>query len=150
MNQECSITLEGKPNSSDMNGIVQGLLAYNGLHTNGEKPQYLMVSLRDNNQQLVGGLVGATYLGWLQVHAVWMKDELRGNDYGSRFLQVAEDEAVQRGCLNVCLETLSFQALPFYQKRGYTIYCQLADFPPGQTKYFLKKSISALPAEARD
>ncbi|HQR06875.1 MAG TPA: GNAT family N-acetyltransferase [Gemmatales bacterium] len=137
------MTLETKPNNSDMNVIVQGLLTFNGLYTNNERPRYLVVSLRDHDQQLVGGLVGATYLGWLQVQALWIQDELRGNDYGSRLLQVAEDEAVQRGCLNACLETLSFQALPFYQKRGYAIYCQLPDFPPGHTKYFLKKSMSA-------
>ena len=35
----------------------------------------------------------------------------------------------------------SFQALGFYQKRGYTVAGQLDGYPPGHTKYFLRKEL---------
>lgn len=33
----------------------------------------------------------------------------------------------------------SFQALPFYQKQGYSVFGELPDMPPGHVSYFLKK-----------
>jgi hypothetical protein len=41
----------------------------------------------------------------------------------------------------VFLETLSFQALPFYEKLGYTVFSRLDDFPPGGARYALTKSL---------
>jgi GNAT superfamily N-acetyltransferase len=126
-----------------MNTIVKGLLEFNSLQTGGAVPQYLVVTVCNADQAVVGGLVGATYLGWLNVHALWLPEELRGRGYGCALLAAAEDEAVRRGCMNACLETLSFQALPFYEKRGYVIFGQLPDMPPGGAKYFLAKPLLA-------
>ena len=141
MDSTYNVTLEAEPKAGDMNAIVQGLLSFNSQHTGGAAPQYLVVTVRDDNNAVVGGLVGATYLGWLQVHALWLPEELRGRGYGGELLVAAEAEAVRRGCANACLETLSFQALPFYEKRGYVVYAQLHDFPPGETKYSLSKPL---------
>lgn len=136
-----TVTLEAEPKASEMNAIVKELLAFNAQQTGGAAPQYLVVTLRDQDQTLVGGLVGATYLGWLQVHALWVREELRGKGYGDALLKKAEEEALRRGCANSCLETLSFQALPFYLKHGYAVYGELADFPPGGKKYSLAKHL---------
>jgi GNAT superfamily N-acetyltransferase len=135
------ITLEAEPKGSDMNPIMQGLLSFNSLHTGGATPQYLVITMRDGDEAVVGGLIGATYFGWLHVHALWLPDELRGRGYGSDLLKAAEDEAVRRGCANAFLETLSFQALPFYEKHGYVVFCKLPDFPPGGAKYSLSKPL---------
>jgi hypothetical protein len=56
-------------------------------------------------------------------------------------LAAGEEEAMRRGCANACLETFSFQALPFYEKRGYVVFGRLPDFPPGGAKYFLAKPL---------
>ena len=108
-------------------------------HTGGAEIQYLLVTVRDGDKAVVGGLVGATYLGWLQVHALWLPDEMRGHGYGNALLAAAEKEAVRRGCTSACLETFSFQALPFYEKHGYVVYSRLPDLPPGGAKYSLAK-----------
>ena len=89
-----------------------------------------------------GGLVGATYLGWLVVQAVSLDDSLRGQGLGRQIMKMAEDEAVRRGCPRVFLETLSFQALPFYEKLGYVVHSELDGFPIGGTRYALTKMLS--------
>ena len=141
MDSTYKVALEAEPKASDMNAIVQGLLAFNSQRTDGATPKYLVVTVRDSGGAVVGGLVGATYLGWLQVHAVWLPEELRGRGYGNRLLALAEEEAVRRGCENACLETFSFQALLFYEKNGYVVFAQLPDFPMGGAKYFLAKPL---------
>jgi GNAT superfamily N-acetyltransferase len=141
MDSKYDLALEAEPKPGDMKAIVQGLLLFNSLHTGGATPNYIVITVRDADKAVVGGLVGATYLGWLQVQAVWLPDELRGQGYGSALLAAAEEEAVRRGCANACLETFGFQALAFYEKRGYVVFAQLSDFPPGGAKYFLAKPL---------
>ncbi len=136
------IVLEEKPQPKDINAVVQGLMEFNKLHTNGAAPEYLLATVRDAQGALLGGLFGASYLGWLQVQAVWLPDDLRGHGYGTELMAIAEREARRRGCTRVHLETFSFQTLPFYEKLGYRVFSRLADFPVGGARYVLTKNLS--------
>jgi len=77
MRAEFVIELQTDPTSSDMAVIVAGLTDYNASQADGEVPEYLILVVRDADLNVVGGLVGSTYLGWLQIHVVWMPDALR-------------------------------------------------------------------------
>ena len=44
--------------------------------------------------------------------------------------------AVGHGCFARNLETHSYEALGFYQKRGYEVFGTLEDYPPGHTQVF--------------
>jgi GNAT superfamily N-acetyltransferase len=136
------VALEQNPQAKDINAVVHGLVEFNRLKTDGAMPDYLLVTVRDAQGALLGGLVGATYLGWLQVHSVWLPDELRGQGYGAQLMAAAEEEALHRGCTRAMLETYSFQALPFYEKCGYTVFSRLPDFPVGGARYALTKNLS--------
>lgn len=124
-----------------MDIIFSGLQDFNSLNSGGTKPEYVVITVRNDNNTVVGGLVGKTYIGWLYVQALWLPDDLRGRDFGSALLVEAEAEAVRRGCGNAWLDTFSFQALPFYQKFGYKVFAQLEDYPAGGIKYFLAKKL---------
>lgn len=141
MTSDYVVAVETKPEPGDMAAIVRGLTEFNASKAEGETPNYLLVTLRDSHGTVVGGLLGATYLGWLQVTALWLPDALRGGGHGSALMAQAEQEAIRRGCPRVFLETLSFQALPFYEKLGYVIHSRLADFPPGGVRYALTKNL---------
>jgi GNAT superfamily N-acetyltransferase len=135
------LRLEAAPDPGDMNVIFYGLRAFNSLNTGGTTPEYLVFTMRDDDDTVIGGLVGKTYVEWLYVQALWLPEGLRGRGHGSSLLAAAEEEARRRGCGNAWLDTFSFQALPFYQKLGYMVFAQLPDFPPGGVKYFLTKSL---------
>lgn len=136
-----TVVIEEGSNQQVMGAIIQGLTAYNASHYNGDVPHYLVISLRGDDDAVVGGLMGATYLGWLSIQAVWIVDELRGGGHGTALMQAAEAEAVRRGCPRIFLETLSFQALPFYEKLGYQVHSTLTGFPPGGARYALTKEL---------
>jgi GNAT superfamily N-acetyltransferase len=85
--------------------------------------------VRDENEKVAGGLLGATYLGWTQISALWIPDILRGQGIGTQLIAKAEDLACERNCPRVFIETLSFQALPFYEKLGYQVASEIDDFP---------------------
>jgi GNAT superfamily N-acetyltransferase len=147
MTTQLTIALEDKPSQADTNAIVQNLLAYNQSQSDGATPHYLVATVKDTDGQLQGGVVAAAYLGWLSVHAIWLSETLRGQGYGTALMDLVEDAGARSGCANVFLETLHFQALPFYEKRGYTIFSRLADFPPGGARYALTKPLKAVTAE---
>ncbi len=133
--------IEGSPKPGDMNVVIQGLLSFNQLHTAGATQEYVFAAVRDADEALVGGLVAATYLGWLYVHALWLPEHARGQGLGSALLGMVEKTAIERGCTHALLETFDFQALPFYQKHGYAIFSELKDFPPGGSKFALTKPL---------
>ncbi len=140
MTKELRIAIE-TPNNADMGVVMQQLTAYNASKAGGETPNYLFSAARDESGAVRGGLVGATYLGWLSVQMVSLDESLRGHGHGAALMKLAEEEAVRRGCPRVFLETLSFQALPFYEKLGYEIHSRLDGFPPGGTRYALTKML---------
>lgn len=137
------VILEAEPRASDMQALVKGLTEFNASRSNGDTPQYILATVKNSEGVLAGGLLGATYLGWLQIQVVWLDDKLRGHGYGSELMAVAEKEALRRGCARSFLETLSFQALPFYEKCGYEVFSRLPDFPPGGARYALTKQLNA-------
>lgn len=141
MENDYVVAVESEPESSDMVAIIQGLTAFNADKSGGDTPDYLLITVRGADGELAGGLVGATYLGWLQVQALWLPESLRGSGLGKSLLAEAEKEAARRGCPRVFVETLSFQALPFYEKCGYKVFSKLSGFPPGGARYALTKEL---------
>lgn len=140
---DLSIAVEPQPDYRDANVVIQGLIDFNAAHAGGTAPQELLVTLRDHEGKVVGGLSGDTWVGWLQVHALWLADDTRACGLGRALMLEAEREAVRRGCTQAFLETLSFQALGFYEKLGYTVFSRLEGFPPGGARYAMCKTLES-------
>ncbi|HWA94583.1 MAG TPA: GNAT family N-acetyltransferase [Terracidiphilus sp.] len=98
--------------------------------------------------EVLGGLLGSTSYAHLHVDAVFIPESLRGLGFGKKLMCWAEEEARKRGCVGAWLDTFSFQARGFYEKLGYEVFGELADNPPGHTRYILKKSLSESQATA--
>jgi GNAT superfamily N-acetyltransferase len=97
--------------------------------------------LKNPRGEWLGGCAGLVWGGWLHVRLLWVALPARGQGNGTRLMDAAELFAVQHGAAHATLETHSFQALDFYRKRGYAVFGSLADYPPGATKYFLRKPL---------
>lgn len=142
MSDEYQVTIEAEPDPDDMQALVQGLIGFNAAHLGGAMPEYLLVTVRDAGETLVGGLLGATYMGWLTIQVLWLNEAARARGHGSTLVARAEAEAVRRGCKHSFVETLDFQALPFYQKRGYVVHSRIDGFPPGGARFALTKELA--------
>ena len=95
----------------------------------------------DNNGNIIGGILGGTYWGWMYVDILWVHTDHRGKGIGSQLLAEAEAEAVHRGCHHVHLDTMSWQAPEFYEKHGYTLIGSHPDIPNGHQKHLLMKAL---------
>jgi ribosomal protein S18 acetylase RimI-like enzyme len=120
-----------------VNGVDGHNIAATGL------PDYLPVNfvLRGERGDVLGGLLGQLWGGWLHVTYLWVSATARGAGYGTRLLAEAEAYAHARGAVGATLETHSFQARPFYERLGYEVFGTLDGYPPGHAKFFLKKAL---------
>jgi GNAT superfamily N-acetyltransferase len=134
------ILVEKNAKKKDLEVIKNGLKKYNKQFSEEDKHEGLSIFIKDENNEIKGGLIGGTYWNWLYIDALWLSEELRHKGYGKQLLKKAEEEAIKRGSTHAHLDTHDFQAVEFYKKNGYTICGQLDDLPPGHTRYLLKKS----------
>jgi GNAT superfamily N-acetyltransferase len=101
----------------------------------------LVISLRDDDGALIGGLYGWTWGGSAFVDLFWVAEEHRGKGHGTRLIGAAETEARSRGCGQILLSTHGFQAPEFYAARGYRETGRDVDYPLGSYHLHLAKSL---------
>jgi ribosomal protein S18 acetylase RimI-like enzyme len=101
----------------------------------------LSVLLCDEDGAILGGLWGYTGRGWLFVELLGLPQASRGGGLGTRVMEMAMAEARLRGCVGVWLDTFSFQARPFYEKLGFSVFGQIENYPTGHSRYFLARRL---------
>ena len=134
------ITTEEILTPEETDEIVEFLAEANSKVGLNWSPEHIHVLAREHGR-VIGGLVGATNWQWLYIRLLAVDPSARAAGIGTKLMETAEKEAYRRGCTHAHVDTFSFQALPFYQKRGYTIFGQLPDYPETHTRYFLFKQL---------
>lgn len=137
------LTITDTITEQDQEELLQGLRAYNGQFIDftlvgGD----IAVYARDDSGKMRGGLIGRRVGEWLDIKYLWVCSETRTSGVGTQLMQMAEEEAKRQGCRHSLVDTLSFQARPFYEKQGYQLKMTLDDFPyQGMQRYYLSKAL---------
>jgi GNAT superfamily N-acetyltransferase len=134
-----SIRLTDVADKAIRDAIVGSLVAYNTEKAGGDDYRPLVLVIEDTDGQVAGGLWGRTAYGWLFVELLFVPEALRGKGIGAELMYRAEREAMSRGCHSAWLDTFEFQARGFYEHLGYISFAQLSEYPPGFSRYFMKK-----------
>ena len=143
--EELDIVFDPLPGDSLSRFVTESLASYNIAATGQESWYPVGFFLRGGGAEWLGGLLGSIWGGWLHVTHLWVAGPARGRGNGTRLLRAAEEYAIERACFAATLETASFEARPFYEKLGYEVFAALEDYPPGHTKYYLRKQLAAKP-----
>ena len=131
------------PSETETDYIREALNQFNCAHVGDDGHTPLNLIEYDADGNIIGGLLGGTYWGWMYIDILWVREDHRRQGVGSRLLTEAEKEAVRRGCHHVHVDTMSWQAPMFYQKHGYEVIGVLPDIPRGNQKYLLMKALLA-------
>lgn len=137
--------IELSENSEESPAIIDALINFNAECVGPNDYRTLNVFVRDGAGQLVGGLLGSTYWGWLSIAYFWIHRSWRGQGLGTAMLRNAEEEAIRRGCYSAQVATFSFQNPKFYKANGYESYATLDDFPFGHRQYYFRKRLERAP-----
>ena len=137
------VELDEHPHPADASVVTDGLRAFNRAVIGDANEVQLGVFVRDPTGRVVGGLLGHVRWRWVYVAKLWLPDELRGRGVGTRVMHAVERYAREHDCLGIYLDTFEYQALPFYEKLGYTQFGVLEGYPPGYKQFHLRKGLSA-------
>ncbi|MNC40898.1 Acetyltransferase (GNAT) family protein [compost metagenome] len=137
------LTITDTITEQDQEELLQGLRAYNGQFLDfATVGGDIAVYARDDSGKMRGGLIGRRVGEWLDIKYLWVCSETRTSGLGTQLIQMAEAEAKRQGCRHSLVDTLSFQARPFYEKQGYQLKMTLDDFPyQGMQRYYLSKAL---------
>jgi GNAT superfamily N-acetyltransferase len=135
------VSLEVNPAAADIDTITLGLRAFNEAHVGPTERVSLAAFVRDADGRVRGGATASIKYGWVHVDMLWLADPLRGRGLGTAVMDAVENDARRRGCLGAHLETTDYQALPFYEKRGYHVFGVLEGYPVGSRSYYLRKEL---------
>jgi GNAT superfamily N-acetyltransferase len=137
--EHVDIVIENTPSKETLAVIDQGLDVYNAQFSP-EHFEEFAVALKTEAGVVKGGIYAIAWAGMLFIKWLWIEEAYRGAGRGRALLAAAEIEGRRRGCSAVWLDTFEFQARPFYEKLGYTVFGTL-EFPAGFKRFFLQKTL---------
>jgi RimJ/RimL family protein N-acetyltransferase len=140
--RELRIVSEPQGSPGDATFVRESLALYNVGVTGDSYYSPLAIFLKDERGAVLGGALGHVWGEWLNLDTLWVIELFRGQGYGAKLLEAAEDEARAQGCHGVFLDTFSFQAKPFYEKFGYEVVADIPDYPRGHSYHVLKKTLA--------
>ena|SRR5690242_2249523 len=128
--------------AAELRQRVQTMVDHHNIASTGQADWYpVAFFLRDEAGEVLGGLLGEIWAGWLHIRTLALAAPARGQGFGRELMQRAERYARERGCTNAFLDTFSFQARPFYEKLGYRVFGVLENHPAGHQHFFLAKRL---------
>jgi ribosomal protein S18 acetylase RimI-like enzyme len=132
------------PSEEEINFVNDALREFNDKKVGPDNHVLLNIVEYDEDKNVIAGILGGTYWGWMHIDILWVDEKYRKQGLGSKLLEAAEEEAKKRGCHSVHVDTMSWQALDFYKKHRYKIISELNDIPKGNKKYHLIKELNNL------
>ncbi|HEX2912891.1 MAG TPA: GNAT family N-acetyltransferase [Chloroflexia bacterium] len=140
---ENELTVEKYPDPRDLEFLENQLNSYNIAKTGIDFGGELAIFVRNSEGRIIAGISGFTWGNYTEIKYLWVDEDLRGQGYGSRLLQAAEEEARRRGSRMLYLDIHSFQASDFYPKFGFEAVGVLENCPvEGYKRYFFRKILS--------
>ena len=133
--------MNSNPSKKEMDFVREALMQFNNKRVGNDGHTPLNLIEYDADGNIIAGIIGGTYWGWMYVDILWVHEDHRKQGIGTKLLAEAEKEGARRGCHHVHLDTLSWQAPEFYKKHGYKVVGMLPDIPNGNQKYLLMKEL---------
>lgn len=99
------------------------------------------IFIKDSHGVVFGGVSGFSCYGCLYVDMLWLKDELRKKGLGKQLMAEAEKIGRERHCTFSTVDTMDWEALPFYEKLGYSIEFVRKGFEKESKMYMLRKEL---------
>jgi len=107
-------------------------------------------AMQEFHRCILAAYNGKTFLGSLALHLLWgsiqiryffIKPQYRRKGLGKALMTAALQYGKDHNCHIAFVDTMSYQALPFYKKLGFTLEFSRGGFHHGFEQHFLKKDL---------
>ncbi|MCH9630408.1 MAG: hypothetical protein S4CHLAM37_04070 [Chlamydiia bacterium] len=122
--------------------ILYHKISDNAFHVKGLSPIHpFSIFIKDNKNDLFGGVSGAILYGSLYIDSLWVDKTLRLQGWGTKLMHEAERTGKERGASFVTLNTMDWEALSFYEKQGYSIEFTREGYVKDSKMFMLRKTL---------
>jgi ribosomal protein S18 acetylase RimI-like enzyme len=105
--------------------------------------QWYSYAAQTPNGDICGGVACYIYRDVLLVDTLWLDDAFRGRGLGSQLMDMAERRGREEACAFAFLDTMNWQARPFYEKRGYRVFHEFQMEGGKYTRFYMRKDLAA-------
>ncbi|MGV3491045.1 MAG: GNAT family N-acetyltransferase [Devosia sp.] len=128
------------PTQTDIDNVLAAIVESEEVAGRNAGYQQFSIQLSDDaGNPVTGGLYGYQLFDWLFIQYVGVPQSMQGQGVGRDLLARAEAWSRQRGLAGMWLDTFAFQARPFYEKLGFTVFGEITGHPRGSSRFFLQK-----------
>jgi GNAT superfamily N-acetyltransferase len=99
------------------------------------------IFIKDQERNILGGATGTLFYGSLYVDSLWIDKTLRHQGWGTKLMCEAENMGRKQGASFITLNTMDWEALPFYQKLGYSIEFTREGYEKESKMFMLRKNL---------
>lgn len=103
--------------------------------------RHFSLFLKDQNQQVLGGVSGIVFYGSLYIDSLWINPTIQRQGWGTKLVKEAENLGRELGARFVTVNTMDWEGLPFYQKLGYSIEFTREGYDKNSKMFMLRKSL---------
>lgn len=113
-------------NDTDLKIISSGVIRHGCAlpQSQGGQPKPIACLVKEDGV-LIGGVTGRTEFQRLFVNYIWIDDQWRSLGLGTACLNRLEALAIERGCVDALIETLSDETAQWYSRCGYVLIALL-------------------------
>lgn len=136
-----TIAYEENPSADDLKLLFDGISSEAYLKRGLLKGKSFCFFCKDISGKIVGGVYGWIFYGCIHIDELWIEGIYRNQGLGSELIT----KAVEYGKINNCsfssVNTMDFEARPFYEKHGYEVEFKRQGYDKNTSFYFLRKNL---------
>ncbi len=120
--------------------LIQGLKNHAEKHAIHDSVKRYSIEIIEKDE-CIGALSGETLYGSIYIENIYISPQHRSKGLGRILIEKASELGKKWNCTLAVVETMSFQALEFYQKLGFTVDFAREGYTNNSTLYYLHKKI---------
>ena len=128
------------PTDEQLAAIERGLDDYNATTASARSTTEIKAVFVESSM-VVAGITGAAYWGKLHIRILWVHPDYQSKGLGSRLMDWAEERGRELRCTSALVDTMSFQAPAFYERRGYSRFGVSEGYEGGASRYYFEKDL---------
>lgn len=107
----------------------------------GGRYEEICLFLKEDDGTVRGGILSEICWNWLEIRTFMIDEDIRKLGFGTKLITEIEKIALEKECDFIKVDTLSFQALDFYKKKGYQVFGSIDNVGREFKHYYLKKDL---------
>lgn len=136
------VIIDESANPAARTFLKNGVVDYNKRYLGEWKPKPFSIYIRNAEGDIIAGVCGDYIKAYTRINWTWVHEDYRSRGVGRRVLNTLEEFAREKGCRYMQLDTMDFQAKPFYLRLGFFVVATLPNWINGHECYIMRKELS--------